>query len=267
MSAALRTTQGAGNLRPAATFVALVAAAVLGGVVGFAVSRTATSQQAATQVSHPIVIREPKLGTYPVAGSKSVAAGIPYVGTGTAAQKIRDASVAGAKALTGRGAASGLEHANGGPTVTGVPYQGTGTAATIIRGTTVSGTDATNVLIVRGMSATSGIPYVGTGTAAQKIRDASAAAKATTGRGAASGLEYANGGAASSAAAGPVVGDMSGAAYLAMTGSSAKSGNGEDMSSAAYQAMLDTDNASAKAGNGEVGASDSAGVQSWHPGK
>ena len=245
MSAALNTTQGARNLRPAAAAFAavLVAAAVLAVLIGLAVSRTATTtRQADYRAPHPIVVRNPSVGgaaglgqatgiehanggTAAIPGTKSVVTGIPYVGTGPTADKIRNSSVPTV-----------------GATTTGIPYVGTGTAAQKIRGNYISATDTTNVLIVRGTTNFRGIPYVGTGPTAQKIRDASVSgATAPTGLVNASGLEHANGGSLSSspftagdaAASGPVVGDMSSAAYDAMrngTSVSAKAGNGEDMS-------------------------------------
>jgi hypothetical protein len=262
MSAALRTTQGANNLRPAAALVAVfVAAAFLGGLVGFAVSRTATSEQATTRQSHPIVVRNPSVGgatglgqatgiehanggTAAIPGTRSVVTGIPYVGTGPTADKIRSSSV---------------------PTVgstasTGIPYPGTGLAAQKIRGTYVVAIDATNLEIVRSEKA-AGIPYVGTGPTADKIRAASVAgAKALTGLSNATGIEHANGGnrvTAGDVAAGTAAGDMTSAELKALYGSD----GGGDMTSAANRALYGTiTSVSAKAGNGEdMGSSQSTG--------
>jgi len=115
MSAAL-TTQGAKNLRPAAVLAAvLLAAAVLAGLVGLAGSRIVTSQQPAPGAAHPLVTR----GT-------TVSTGIPYVGTGSAAETIRNGYV-GTQVQV-------VPSAVPGTTVpTEIPYVGTGPAAETIR--------------------------------------------------------------------------------------------------------------------------------------
>ena len=105
MSAAL-TTPEAKDLRPASALAALLMAAVLIALVGLAVSRTAPSQPAAPAVNDQVVVGN---------------TGIPYVGTGPAADTIRGDY--------------GLR-----PTVPmhiasdpGIPYVGTGPAADAIR--------------------------------------------------------------------------------------------------------------------------------------
>jgi len=154
MSTASSTTQRIETLRPAAVgavfgaSAALVAVALLAGAIGLAGTRTLTSQQApAREAPAPLVG-----GTSRAVGSTGT--GIPYVGTGTAAQIIRGEVVV-------------TVHDTG-----GIPYVGSGPAAEIIRGTPGGAV----VPIARGTgpgagSSGSGIPYEGTGLAAQIIRD------------------------------------------------------------------------------------------------
>jgi hypothetical protein len=136
MSAAL-TLHEAKNPRPALVLAAVLLAAVLVALVGLAVSRTASSEQAAPGADHPVV------------GSTG-SAGIPYVGSGPAAEIIRGSLGATTSATTSGASGFAID-------ASGIQYVGTGPAAELIR----ASLNAPTVTL---------IPYVGTGPAAETIR-------------------------------------------------------------------------------------------------
>jgi len=155
MSLTHHATERTATLRPLAlgailgVAATLVVTTVLVGLVGFAGlagSRAALSQQAPAREAPPPVVT----GASRAIGSSS--SGIPYEGTGLAAQIIRGERVV-------------VVHD------TGIPYVGSGPAAAIIRGASAE----TVAPVVGGTgsgvgSTSSAIPYVGSGPASEIIR-------------------------------------------------------------------------------------------------
>ena len=190
LSPALNTPL-ARNWRPLA---ALTAGLVVGVFVGFSLvgSRTATSAQP-----------EPAAVNPPVVGDTTDAVGIPYQGTGPAAEIIRgsyrdEPAAPKAPVVPDKTAGTGIPYQGTGPAAdiirggtagtteriaipyqgTGIPYQGTGPAAEIIRGSYRDEPAAPPAPVVPDKTAGTGIPYQGTGPAADIIRSGSD----TTGR-------------------------------------------------------------------------------------
>ena len=166
--------------RPVAALTAILAVAVfVGVVVGFVSlvsSRTGTSLQPVSGATNP-----------PVVGDTTERTGIPYVGTGPAADIIRggyvdetddtrtvgpDTTVHSEIPYVGTGPAADIIRAGSHTTTerTGIPYVGTGPAADIIRGGYVEEIHPIKASVVRDTGDSSGIPYVGTGPAADAIR-------------------------------------------------------------------------------------------------
>ena len=112
MSAAL-TTPGARNLRPVAALGAVfVTAMVLGGLIGYVGSQMAPIQRA-----------EPRPAVVPGTIGATDQLGVPYVGTGPAADIIRGDATVGSLSV-GHSAAT---------VQVGIPYVGTGPTADKIR--------------------------------------------------------------------------------------------------------------------------------------
>jgi hypothetical protein len=168
------------NWRPVAALSVIVVVAAFAGFVSLLGSWTATSRQ-----SEPGAIDPPAIG------EKSDGFGIPYSGTGPAAEIIRGTyqgeRVAPAAAIvrdptdrsgipysgTGRTAEIIRGGAARTPERTGVPYSGSGPAAEIIRGTYQGDDDVPQAPVARETTDRSAIPYSGTGRTAEIIRSGS----------------------------------------------------------------------------------------------
>ena len=180
LSPALNTPL-ARNWRPVAALTAiLVVVAVFVGLVSLVGSRTATSPQPGPGAIDP-----------PVLGDTTDGFGIPYPGTGPAADIIRgtyrdELAAPPAPIVRDTTERTGIPYPGTGPTAeiirggtagtterTGIPYPGIGPAAEIIRGTYRDELDASQAPLARGTIDGSGIPYPGTGLAAEIIRSGS----------------------------------------------------------------------------------------------